>query len=372
MLSTLMRGRQAKRSIWGLALAGAIAAGLGGFVFASFLFAKLGRVRQTMPVGAVRGAVDGWFGDDHGRAAEAPHLIPLRGWYEVVKRTAFLVACNRLMQESAAVAFYTLLASFPALAAIVSIYGLVADPAAIQRLIDTLQGILPPAALDLLHGELKELITNSSRGLSVGAVVGLATTLWSANQGSKALFEALNVIYKEDEKRSYPYFVLVAMGFTFGAIVFVIAAMVGVVLLPQILDALHLPVSRRGLISAVRWPAILVLVSLFLAALYRFGPSREDAKWRWVSWGGGLAALSWIAVSVLFSWYVQHFGSFDRTYGSLGAGVGFMVWIWLSTLVALCGAQLNSELEHQTSIDTTTGRWQPLGGRGATQADTVA
>ena len=115
-----------------------------------------------------------------------------------------------------------------------------------------------------------------------------------------------------------------------------------------------------------------MLVTLFLAGLYRFGPSQEDAKWRWVTWGGGLATFAWIAVSVVFSWYVQSFGSFDRTYGSLGAGVGFMFWIWLSPLVALCGAQLNSELEHQTSADTTSGGWRPLGMRGATQADTVA
>lgn len=364
-----MGATRVKRSKQGLALA---AAGLGGLAIGAFLFARPKRLRETMPIGAVRGAIDGWIGDDHGRGAKAPHEISLRGLFEVVVRTIRLILENRLMQESAAVAFYTLLATFPALAATVSIYGLVADPSTIQRLIDTLQGILPAAALGLLHGELNELLKHGERGLSVGAAVGLATTLWSANQGSKALFEALNVIYREREKRSYPYFVLVAMAFTFGAIVFVIAAMFGVVLLPQILDVLHLPVSGRSLIAMVRWPAILVLVALFLAALYRFGPSRADAKWRWVTWGGGLAALSWIAVSVLFSWYVQRFGSFDRTYGSLGAGIGFMVWIWLSTFVALCGAQLNSELEHQTAADTTTGGWRPLGARGATQADTVA
>lgn len=349
-----------------------IAAGLGGFAIATALFAKPDHLRETMPVGAIRGVIDGWDGKAHGRDAEAPHEIPARGWFEVIVRTVRLVRENRLLQESAAVAFYTMLATFPALAATVSIYGLVADPAAIQRLIDALQGILPDAALGLLRGELNELIKNSPRGLSLGAVVGMATTLWSANQGSKALFDALNLIYEEEEKRSYPFFVLVALAFTFGAMAFAIAAIVGVVLLPPILDALHLPVSSRVLISLLRWPVILVLVALFLAALYRFGPSREDAKWRWVSWGGCLAALSWIAVSVLFSWYVQNFGSFDRTYGSLGAGVGFMVWIWLSTLVALCGAQLNSELEHQTAADTTTGRWRPLGTRGATRADTVA
>lgn len=356
-----------------LTLGGAAAAvGVGGFVVAALLFAGPDRLRERAPIGALRGVVDEIAGADHGRGATAPDEIPPRGWFDVIGRVIGLVARNRLMQESAAVAFYTLLATFPALAATVSIYGLVADPAAIQRLIDALQGILPAAALGLLHGELDTLIKNGPRGLSFGVAIGLATTLWSANQGSKALFEALNVIYREPETRSYPYFVLVAMAFTFGAIVFVMAAMIGVVLLPQILAALHLEVSSRALVARARWPAIFALVALFLAALYRFGPCRNNAKWRWVTWGGALAAIAWIGVSLVFSWYVQTFGSFDRTYGSLGTAVGFMIWIWLSTLVALCGAQLNSELEHQTSVDTTTGGWRPLGLRGATQADTVA
>ena len=355
-----------------LALAGAAAACLGGFVVAALLFAGSERLRETTPVGSLRAAADDLVGGERGRNARSPHEIPFRGWVEIVFRVVVLVGENRLMQESAAVAFYTLLAIFPALAATVSIYGLVADPAAIQHLIDALDGILPAAALGLLHGELDQLIKNGSRGLSVGVAVGIATTLWSANQGSKALFEALNVIYREPETRSYPYFVVVAMAFTFGAILFVMAAMVGVVLLPQVLEILHLPVSSRTLIALARWPAILALVALFLAALYRFGPSRENAKWRWVTWGGSLASIAWITMSLVFSWYVQSFGSFDRIYGSLGAGVGFMVWIWLSTLVALFGAQLNSELEHQTSADTTTGSWRPLGLRGATQADSVA
>jgi len=203
-------------------------------------------------------------------------------------------------------------------------------------------------------------------------VVGLVAGLWSANQGSKALFESLNVIYRETEKRSYVHFVLVAMAFTLAAIVFVMAAMLGIVLLPTLVRALHLGATAQRLLGLLRWPIILVVESLFLASLYRFGPSREDPKWRWVSWGASLAAVSWVLVSFAFSWYVHSFGSFDRTYGSLGAVVAFMVWIWLSTLVALCGAQLDSEMEHQTGADTTTGASRPLGLRGATQADTVA
>ena len=351
----------------GIAAAIALAA-LAGFAAASLLVAGANEVSERTPVAAARALV----GDDVGRDAASPTEIPPAGWAEVVKRTAFRFAGNRLMAEAAAVTFYSLLALFPALVVTVSLYGLFADPAALDRLVDALNGIVPQGGLDMLHGQVRALVKNGPRGLTTGVAIGLAATLWSANQGSKALFEALNVIYREEEKRSYPYFVVVAFAFTLAAIVFVIAAMIAVVLLPIVLRTLGLSDVRRDLYGWLRWPAILVVVALFLSSLYRFGPSRDDPKWRWVTLGGSLAAISWVVVSFAFSWYVQRFGSFDRTYGSLGTVVGFMVWLWLSTLVALAGAQLNSELEHQTARDTTTGDPLPLGRRGATQADTVA
>ena len=356
------RARQA-----GLAAAVAVAA-LAGFAAASLLVAGPDEMAERTPVGALRALV----GHEVGRDAEAPTEIPPAGWLEVAKRTAIRFARNRLMAEAAAVTFYSLLALFPALVVIVSLYGLVADPAALDRVVDALNGIVPAGGMEMLHGQVHALVQNGPRGLTVGVAIGLAATLWSANQGSKALFEALNVIYREEEKRSYPLFVVVAFAFTLAAIVFVITAMVAVVALPIVLRKLGLSDVRRGLYGWLRWPAILVVVALFLSSLYRFGPSREDPKWRWVTLGGSLAAISWVVVSFVFSWYVQRFGSFDRTYGSLGTVVGFMVWLWLSTLVALGGAQLNSELEHQTARDTTTGEPLPLGLRGATQADTVA
>ena len=350
-------------------VAGAIAAAaLAGFAAAALVFAGAEDVAERTPVGAARSLV----GNDVGRNADGPHEIPPAGWAEVIARTAIRFARNRLMAEAAAVTFYSLLALFPALVVIVSLYGLVADPAALDRVVDALGGIVPQGGLDMLHGQVRALVANGPRGLSTGVAVGLAATLWSANQGSKALFEALNVIYREEEKRSYPLFVVVAFGFTLAAIVFVIAAMVAVVALPIVLRKLGLSDIQRDLYGWLRWPAILVVVALFLSSLYRYGPSRKDPKWRWVTLGGSLAAVSWVVVSFVFSWYVQRFGSFDRTYGSLGTVVGFMVWLWLSKLVALGGAQLDSELEHQTARDTTTGDPLPLGLRGATQADTVA
>lgn len=345
-----------------------VAAAIAGFAAASFVVAGREGVAERTPVGAIRALAGG----NVGRDAESPADVPPAGWVEIARRTVVLFATNRLMAEAAAVTFYSLLALFPALTVAVSLTGLFADPAALDRVVDALNGIVPQGGLDMLHGQVRALVQNGPRGLTIGVAVGLAATLWSANQGSKALFEALNVIYREKEKRSYPYFVLVAFAFTLGAIAFVIVATIGVLLLPIVLRELGLSDHERDLFGWVRWPIILVVVTLFLSSLYRFGPSRENPKWRWVTLGGALAAISWVAASFAFSWYVQHFGSFDRTYGSLGTVVGFMVWLWLSTLVALGGAQLDSEIEHQTARDTTTGAPLPLGLRGATQADTVA
>ena len=344
------------------------AAAMAGFAAASLLVAGADKVAERTPVGALRALV----GDEVGRDAEGPLGVPPAGWLEILRRAVWMFAKNRLMAEAAAVTFFSLLALFPALTVAVSLYGLFADPAALDRVVGALDGIVPAGGLEMLHGQVHALVQNGPRGLTLGVTLGLAATLWSANQGSKALFEALNVIYREEEKRSYPYFVLVAFAFTIGAIVFVIAATIAVVLLPVLLRGLGFSDVRQDLFGWLRWPVILVVVALFLSSLYRFGPSREDPKWRWVTLGGALAAISWVAVSFGFSWYVQRYGSFDRTYGSLGTVVGFMVWLWLSTLVALAGAQLNSEIEHQTARDTTTGGPLPLGLRGAIQADSVA
>ncbi len=348
------------------------AASLAGFAAASLLLAGPAKLGERAPIATARALASDLVGGDAGLDADTPFAIPPAGWGAVVKRTAVLFATNRLMAEAAAITFYSLLALFPALTATVSLYGLFADPAAIDRLVDALAGIVPQGGIDMLHGQVHGLVANGPRGLSLGVAVGLGAALWSSNQGSKALFETLNVIYREQEKRSYPYFVLVAFAFTLGAIVFVIAAMIAVVALPIVLRELGLSDIARAVYGWLRWPVILVVVALFLSSLYRFGPSRENPKWRWVTFGGGFAAISWVAVSFAFSWYVQRFGSFDRTYGSLGTVVGFMTWMWLSILVALAGAQLNSELEHQTARDTTTGASLPLGLRGATQADTAA
>jgi membrane protein len=202
--------------------------------------------------------------------------------------------------------------------------------------------------------------------------MGILVALWSANGGTKAMFDSLNVVYEEHEKRGYIRRTLVSLAVTLGTLVFVMVVMAAVVALPIALNFVGLGKVTDLLLRVGRWPLLLVIITVMLAVIYRYGPSRTEARWRWVSWGGAFAAIAWVLVSLAFSWYVAHFGSYNKTYGSLGAAIGFMTWIWISATIALIGAELNAEMEHQTTRDTTTGAEKPLGARGANKADTVA
>ncbi|WP_229678095.1 YihY/virulence factor BrkB family protein [Caldovatus sediminis] len=307
-----------------------------------------------------------------GREAEGPLQVPAAGWRDVFWRVVHAFSADRVLTEAAAVAFFALLAIFPAIAALVSLYGLFADPQAVERQVEALAGILPGGALEVLRGQMQRVAAGGRTELGLGFAMSLAVSLWSANQGTKALFTALNVVYGEEEKRGFIRFTLVTLAVTLGGLVFVLLALGAVVVLPVVLGFLGVPSWVERVLHLARWPILLIAVSLMLAVLYRFGPSRESARWQWLSWGGTLAATLWLVGSAAFSWYVENFGSYNETYGSLGAVVGFLVWIWLSAAVVLLGGEVNAELEHQTARDTTTGPAQPLGVRGARMADRVA
>ncbi len=309
---------------------------------------------------------------ERGHDAERPSDIPARGWWEIAKRVVAQVSADRLLTEAAGVTFFVLLAIFPALAAMISIYGLVADPSTVSDHLASLDGIMPGGGLDILKEQVKALTSGPPKALGFGVVFGFATSLWSANQGIKALFDALNVVNDEKETRSFIRRTLITLAFTFGALMFVVLAMTAVVVLPAVLAFIGLSSAVEWLLRLGRWPLLLVAVTFFLALVYRFGPSRERAKWRWVSWGGAFAAIAWVVGSAAFSWYVANFGSYNKTYGSLGAVVGFMTWIWISTIIVLVGGEVNAEMEHQTARDTTTGPEVEPGARGAVKADRVA
>ena len=276
---------------------------------------------------------------------------------------------DRLLAVAAACVFYCLLALFPALAALVSLYGLFADASTIDAHLSTVAGVLPGGAVQILHETLARLVARSHSGLSAGFLIGLVFVLWSANSGTKAILDALNVAYEEQEKRGFLRLNLVSLGFTLAAMVALILAVAIVVAAPIALGVLGLGDVSDVLIRILRWPALLVLVVLGLATLYRYGPSRREPRWQWISAGSAAAGVIALTGSALFSWYIANFGTYDVTYGSLGAAIGMMMWMWLLMIVVLLGAELNAEIEHQTARDSSVDK--PVGGRGSVEADTI-
>jgi membrane protein len=311
-------------------------------------------------------------GQGNGRHAAKPTEIPARGWWQTLKRVVSQTSEDRLTTEAAAVTFFVILSIFPGLAAAISIYGLFADPATVTDQISMLEGIIPGGGMELLNQQLQSLASAQNSALSFGAVIGILTALWTSNQGTKAMFDALNVVYEEKEKRGFIWRTVVTLLFTLCSLVFVMVTLAAVVILPIVLNFVGLGQVGDLLIRLARWPILILMIIVLLAALYRYGPSRQKAQWRWVTPGSILAAVVWVIGSMLFSWYVSRFGNYDATYGSLGAVIGFLTWIWLSATVVLVGGQLNAELEHQTERDSTTGAERPMGSRGAVMADTVA
>jgi membrane protein len=224
--------------------------------------------------------------------------------------------------------------------------------------------------MQIFRDQLQQLTSQPPQRLGFATVASLMVSLWSANGGIKAVFEGLNSVYEEKEKRSFIKLNAVSLAFTVGMLAFAIGSLLTITMLPKLLSFMGLP-GLGLIVDYARWPSLLLGASLMIAAIYRFGPSRDRPQWRWISPGSIFAVIVWIAASVLFSWYASHFGNYNKTYGSLGAAVGFMTWIWISTMVVLIGAKINAELEHQTSVDTTTGSPRPQGERGARMADTI-
>lgn len=306
-----------------------------------------------------------------GREADTPGQIPKAGWRDVLLRTKREVSDDYMGLVAAGVAFFGLLAIFPALAALVSIYGLVADPAQVEQQMSGVLGMLPPQAAEILQNQMRSVASQPSTGLGWGVALGLLFTLWSAAKGVKALMQGLNIAYDEEESRGFFKLNGMALLLTVGAIVFGALALGLIAILPPVLSALGLPGWAETVISLLRWPLLAAAVVGMLAVLYRFGPDREEPKWRWVNWGSGVATVLWLVGSILFSVYVSNFGNYSETYGSLGAVVVLMMWFYLTSFVVLLGAELNAEMEHQTRRDTTEGRPEAMGERGAHVADTL-
>jgi len=306
-----------------------------------------------------------------GREAEWPREIPWQGWKDILKRTWQEIGADNLGLVSAGVAFYWMLALFPAMAALISLYGLVADPADVQRQMEAVAFLMPVEVAQVIKEQLIAVAAAAPSGLSLGVLVSLAITIFSATKGTTAIIQALNIAYEEEERRSFIRHNLLALALTLGGILVFLIALGLIVLIPFLLQAVWLDFAADWVVLVGRWFLLAGLVFGMLVLIYRIGPNRRDPKFRWVAWGAAFATLLWILGSLVFAWYVQAFGSYNKTYGSIGAVIVTLLWLYVSAYIVLLGAEVNSEIEHQTARDSTVGPGRPMGERGAFMADSV-
>jgi len=306
-----------------------------------------------------------------GRAADSPQVIPEQGWRDILTRVKKQVRDDKVPLLSAGVAFYAMLSLFPALIALVSIYGLVAEPDDVRAQVNNLASIIPEGSRTLVTDQLTTLTSTAGSSLSLGVGLGILTALWSASSGMKALITGINVAYDEPESRRFLKLRGLALLLTLGAILTMAIALGVIVVLPVLIDHVFGPIGGT-IVGILRWPFLALLLVVGLAAVYRLAPDRDDPKWQWVSWGSVVATVLWVAGSMGFSVYASHFGNYSKTYGSLGAVIILLFWLFLSAFVVLVGAELNAEMELQTRKDTTRGPDKPMGERDAHAADHVA
>ncbi len=306
-----------------------------------------------------------------GRMALRPWQIPWLGWKDVIARTWIGVFDAHLLSSGASVAFFALLSVIPALSVLISFYGLFADPGLVSTQMPTLALLLPDAVQQLLQEHAQRIANQTVGNLSVNISLSLIVAGWGANAAVKGLFEGLNVIYGETEKRSFLRYNLITMLTTLAGVVVVAAFLAAIAIVPRLLDFVALGPGITFSLRILQWPLLFVLGGAGIATLYWVGPSRDGPRVEWVAPGAVFAALLWVIASSAFSWYVAALSNYNAMYGSLATVVVFMTWLWMSAVIVLLGAELNSELEYQTAQDTTYGEPMPMGSRGAVVADSI-
>jgi membrane protein len=307
-----------------------------------------------------------------GQSARKPSDIPKKGWKEISSRIALQIKKDHLQIVAAGVAFYFFLALFPTIAAAISIYGLVMSPAEVQQQMGQLTAVLPEEAYSLISNILEQFSSESQQTLGWSLAISILFSLWSANKGTSALFEGINIAYNELDERSFFAKNGLTLLFTLGGILIGLLGLTVVAGVPALLDSFSLNSTVKTLIQWLRWPVILIIIFFALGLTYKMAPDRVRAKFRWVSTGAILATIFWLLGSLLFSLYVNNFGSFSETYASFAAVVILMLWFFLTSFIILLGAEVNAEMEHQTAMDTTIGEEEPMGQRGGYYPDHVA
>jgi membrane protein len=289
-----------------------------------------------------------------GRQISSPSHIQKRGWWDILLRVKTKLVKNHVSIVAAGVAFFGLLAVFPAITALISIAGLVLDPATIETQLASLADVLPQDAAEIIKSQAAKVVSGAGTGLGLAALGGLLVSLYSASKGTKSLMEGMNIAYGETEDRSFLVVNLVALALTLFLILGFVGAIVAVMAAPALIAAIGLPQGVEALVTYGRWPMLAVFAIIGLAVIYRYGPSRHTPAWRWVSVGAVVATLVWLLGSFAFSVYVSNFGVYNETYGTLAGLIILLVWLWLSGFIVLLGAELNSEIEHQSAADEAT------------------
>ena len=308
---------------------------------------------------------------NRGRTAERPQDIPAAGWWDVTWRVLKRLGTDNVTLVAGGLAMYALLSVFPGLTAAVSVYGLFASPADVMQHMKMFAGVLPPGVLQIFNTQLQTLVSHQQSTLSIAAALGVVLALWSARSAMSALMTAANIAYGEREKRNFFVQVLISLVLTLGAILGFLALLVFGVAIPVALKILGTSTWAQWILDALQWILLWLFAVLGLAFVYRYAPAREPARWRWVTWGSGIAATLWLAASGLFAFYVKTFADYGKTYGALGGVVTLLMWFYISGILVVLGAEINAEMERQTKKDTTGGPPEPLGRRGAYAADTV-
>ncbi|WP_156678313.1 YihY/virulence factor BrkB family protein [Sphingomonas profundi] len=309
----------------------------------------------------------------HGREASSPLAMPARAWRDILKRVWFKTGTDNIGLMAAGVAFYCFLSIVPLFGALIMTYGLIADPATVATHMRTIIDLVPADAARLIYEQLVSVTTTAASKKGLGLLLALLISLYGATRASGAIMAALNVIYEQVERRSIIITTLISFA------IIIAAVMVGIVglLSASILGYLQTLLGGIGpaaaaMIKVATWLVAGTLASMVIAATYRFAPDRADARWRWLSLGSALATVLWLAATLGFGFYAAKFGDYNATYGSLGAVVVLLMWLFVSAYAILLGATINAEVERQTAQDSTTGRPRPMGERGAKMADTAA
>jgi membrane protein len=324
----------------------------------------------STPADEVVDAAAASFDDGRGRTADSPTDIPATGWVDILKRTFKQVRSDNVPVVAGGVAFYVFLALVPALLAVILVYGLVADPDDVRRQVSEYLTAVPTDARDLILAQLRAVTRQDTGGLGVGLVASVVAAIYSASKGMQGLIAALNVAYDEEETRKFVKLRLTTLGLTLAVIVGAAVGVGGMALLGTVAE--NLGSVGDVALSVLRWPLLALFLILGLAALYRYAPDRDRAKWRWVTPGAVLATVLWVLGSWAFSFYIRISGDFTEAYGTLGSVAVLLLWLLLSAYVIILGAELDAEAERQTARDSTAGPRRPLGRRDAYAADTVA